>query len=147
MYEEEKNQLKNKLKKSLGGDEIYEDLEKVAEKWGEVKKERILQELKRNYEIGVPIDKMQETITLCISSVSLILLTLTFAYGEGFFREILGGDIFVRGVLLILVFLFCSAEIFCLRSYKRKRQLKILIDFLETFKQKQEVVEKESITR
>lgn len=128
MYEKEKKELYDIVNLKDCEDCIYKKLKEKVESWeNQTKVRRVFQSLKRDYEIGVPIDRVNEESALYVSIFSILISGLVFAFGDGY-KE---GYIAVVIIGIILVILVAALVGFTMLSYQRKRKLKTVIDFLK----------------
>ncbi|MCM1560892.1 MAG: hypothetical protein NC123_15330 [Butyrivibrio sp.] len=127
MYEEEKKALIKIAGRKGCANNIYTDLEKYVQSWDVQKKKSVRKELKRDFMIGKPADTIRDYLVLTAAVFSLVMSSLTFAFGtavaEGYIVAII-----VSGTFIILIGL---EGYFSRRKYKRKKAESILIDFLK----------------
>ena len=125
MYKEEKKHLRKIVRMKGCEKKIYDRLAEEAEKLDAVERKRVYQELKRDYEIGAPIDKIYEVLTISISCLSLMVSGCAFASkgnGESWLVIFLGAVLAIFVVILI---------VYMLILYERKRELMRLVDFFK----------------
>lgn len=127
MYENEKEELR-KITGKNSGNEAYEEVKKKVDTWGGQTAKRVRQELQRDYEIGVPVDRVTEVVTLCVAVFSLLISCIALALGDSGKGDTSIVNIATVGFGALLVLEVALIHL----SYPRKRKIRAAIDILDS---------------